>query len=51
MTNKNNFANNKRADDAKVEAKKKIVITKETQILFLQSNKLSSVSGLFNVLD
>lgn len=35
MTNKNNFASNKRSEDAKVETKKKIVITKETQILFL----------------
>jgi hypothetical protein len=30
MTNKNNFASNKRSEDAKVETKKKIVVTKET---------------------
>jgi hypothetical protein len=51
MTNKNNFSANKRNEDAKVETKKKIVITKETQILFLQTNRLSSIAGLFNVMD
>ena len=41
-----NLGGNKRADETKVEAKKKLVVPKKTHTLFLQNNELRSLVGL-----
>ena len=46
-----NLAGNKRQDETKVEAKKKIVVPKRTLTLFLQNNELRSLVGMAEVLD
>lgn len=46
-----NVGGNKRADETKVEAKKKIVVPKKTLTLFLQNNELRSLVGMADVLE
>ena len=48
---KNALGNVRKNDDAKPEAQKKMVVKKETPTLFLQSNELQSIAGLYKVLD
>ena len=46
-----NIGGNKRADETKVETKKKVVVPKKTLTLFLQNNELRSLVGMAETLE
>ena len=46
-----NLGGNKRADETKVETKKKLVVPKKTLALFLQNNELRSLAGMESTLE
>ena len=51
LTANKNLGGNKRSDDTKVEAKKKLVVPTKTLTLFLQNNELRSLVGMAETLE
>jgi hypothetical protein len=45
-----NAMGSRKTEDQKVEAQKKMIVKKQTRILFLQNNELRSIKGMYMIL-